>query len=189
MEPATFITGALIVLIVGGGLGYLISIYNTLVLLGQNVEKAWSNIDVLLQQRHDELLNLVETCKGYLKHEREVLEEVTRLRRGFERAATIDEKARTENLLNQAFGRLRLAVEAYPDLKASQNLLQLQGRISALESSTADRREFYNDSVNMYNVQIGSFPDLLLARLFAYRPHEFLEVPAESKKTVKVTLT
>ena len=189
MEPSTFITLALALLIGGGAIVYVISVYNTLVQLSQNIEKTWSNIDVHLQQRHDELLNVVEICKGYMKHERDVLTEVTRLRGGYDRAPTIDEKARTENLLNEALGRLRMAVEAYPDLKASQHLLQLQGRIGALESGIADRRELYNDSVNMYNIQIQSFPDLILARLCAYRPHEFLAVPAESKKDVKLSFT
>lgn len=188
LSPAgVFVVAALALLIGGGAVAYLISIYNTLVQMAQNIQKTWNDIDVLLQQRHDELLNLVEACKGYMKHEREVLTEVTRLRAHYDRVPGSDQKAEVENLLNQSVGLLHLRLEAYPDLKASQNLLQLQGRISALESGIADRRELFNDSVNIYNIQTRSFPDLILARLFAFRPHTYLEVPDEFKRLTPVS--
>lgn len=183
LSPAgVFVVVALALLVGGGAVAYLVSVYNTLVQLAQNIQKAWKDIDVLLQQRHDELLNLVEACKGYMQHEREVLTEVTRLRAHYDRVTGSDQKAEVENLLNQSVALLHLRLEAYPDLKASQNLLQLQGRISALESGIADRRELFNDSVKIYNIQTASFPDLILARLFAFRPHTYLEVPNDVKR-------
>ena len=165
---------------------YGISIYNTLVQVRNNVGKAWKNIDVLLQQRHDELPKLVDACSAYMKHEREVLDQITKLRTGYDQAKTTDEKTRVENELNKQLGKLQVVWEAYPDLKASQNFLQVQGRVSAVESSIADRREFFNDSVNIYNIAIEQFPNLILAVLLSYQRHPFLEVPEELKKDVKM---
>ena len=184
-SAGAFAAVTLALLLGGGGVGYLVSIYNTLVQLRQNVRKAWSDIDVLLQQRHDELPNLVETCRGYMIHERETLTEVTRLRARYDRVPALDDKARTENVLNRLLGGLQATWEAYPDLKANQNFLQIQGRIGGLESAIADRREFYNASVAMYNTQIGRFPDLILAGLCRFRAHEYLEVPAEARQNVR----
>jgi LemA protein len=169
-----------------GVVGYVISIYNSLVQVRNNVDKAWKNIDVLLQQRHEELNKLVDTCKGYLTHEREVLESLTKLRAGYDQATTTDEKVAVENQLNKVIERARLTFEAYPDLKASENFLQLQRRISGVESSIADRREFLNDSVNIYNIQIERFPEVILANAFHYRRKPFLEVPEATKGDNKI---
>ncbi len=186
MEVSVFaVVGGLLVV---GVLGYVVSVYNSLVQVRNNVDKAWKNIDVLLQQRHDELTKLVDACKGYLKHEREVLDSVTKLRAGYDQARTSDEKIHLENQLNKAIERVRLTFEAYPDLKASENFLQLQGRISVVESSIADRREFLNDSVNIYNIQIERFPEVFLANAFQYRRKAFLEVPEAVKGDVKINV-
>jgi len=185
MSTASIIWGAVAVV----GLlfvAYGISIYNTLVQVWNNVGKAWKNIDVLLQQRHDELSKLVDACSAYMKHEREVLDQLTKLRTGYDLAKTTADKVQIENELNKVMGRLGLVWEAYPDLKASQNFLQVQGRVSAVESSIADRREFFNDSVNIYNIAVEQFPNLILALLLNYRRHPFLEVPEELKKDVKM---
>jgi len=165
---------------------YGISIYNTLIQVRNNVGKSWKNIDVLLQQRHDELPKLVDACIAYMKHEREVLDQLTKLRTGYDQAKTTADKVQIENELNKVMGRLGLVWEAYPDLKASQNFLQVQGRVSVVESSIADRREFFNDSVNIYNIAIEQFPNLILAVLLSYQRHPFLEVPEELKKDVKM---
>jgi LemA protein len=167
-------------------LAYGASIYNSLVQVRNNVGKAWQNIDVVLQQRHDELPKLVDACTGYMKHERDVLDQITRLRMRYSQAPTSEEKTRAENQLNQQMGNLRLTLEAYPDLKASQNFLQLQGRVSGLESSIADRRELFNDSANIYNIMIAQFPAVILARLLRYGPHPLLEIPEERKQDVKM---
>ena len=173
-----------VVLAVVGGWG--ISIYNSLVQVKNDIDKAWKNIDVLLMQRHDEIPKLVDAVKGYMQHEKTVLENVTKLRASFQNAADIHEKTRIENEINKDLSKIKISLEAYPDLKASQNFIQLQQRISALESSIADRREFFNDSVNIYNIQIARFPEMLLAKPLGYFKHALLEVPEEKKADVKV---
>jgi LemA protein len=174
----------LVVLVV---LVYTVALYNSLVQVRNNVGKAFANIDVLLMQRHDELALLVEACKGYLKHEVDLLNQLTRLRVGYDEAGSSDEKVQLENRLNREVLKLRHTWEGYPDLKASQNFLQLQQRISTLESSIADRREFFNDTVNTFNIQIERFPALLVAPLLGYRRREFLEVPDEKKRDVELS--
>jgi LemA protein len=165
---------------------YLVALYNSLVEVRNNTGKAWKNIDVLLQQRHDELPKLIDTTKGYLRHEADVLKRITRLRAGYDGTASIDEKTRIENELNRELGRLRVAVEAYPDLKASAVFTQVTGRVSALESAIADRRELFNDSVNIYNTRIEQFPELLVASVLGYRRQAFLEVPADRTGDVRM---
>lgn len=171
--------------VLAGGLGYVISVYNSIVQVKNNVEKAWKNIDVLLMQRHDELPNLVEICKAYMTHERQVLERVVQLRQLYLAARSTDKKVAIENELNRQVQGLGMLVEQYPDLKAHQNFLYLQGRISALEDQISDRREFFNDSVNIYNIQVERFPEVLVARLLGYRTRAFLDVPPKDKAFVK----
>ena len=185
--PIGLIAVAVILLV--GFVGYIISLYNSLIQVKNNIEKAWANIDVLILQRHDELPQLIGTVKGYIKHERELLIKITTLRAGYQEAETIDEKTRIENDLNREMGRLRLTLEQYPDLKASQNFLQLQDRISAIEASIADRRELFNDSVNIYNIHIERFPEAVLAKKFNFRRHAFLSIPEESKQEIDVALS
>ena len=168
---------------------YGVAMFNSLVQVKNNVDKAFNNIDVLLQQRHDELPKLIDTCRGYMKHERDILDRLTTLREHYAQAQTTDDKAHIENELNQQFLALAARWEAYPDLKASANFQQIQDRISALEASIADRREFFNDSVNIYNIQIERFPHLILARLLRYTRKAFLEIPDEKKRDVKIDLT
>jgi len=165
---------------------YGVSIYNSLVQVRNNVDKAFKNIDVLLMQRHDELPKLVDTCRGYMKHEREILDRITSLREHYNQADTTDEKAQIENSINKEYITLAARWEAYPDLKASENFLKIQDRISVLESTIADRREFFNESVNVYNIQIERFPHLILARFLNYVRKTFLEVPEEKKQDVKM---
>jgi len=174
---------AILILIWIGG---VVSIYNGLITVPNNVRKSWKNIDVVLQQRNDELPKLIETCKGYLKHEREILTQITELRTGYAAAGQIPQKVRIENELAQLLKQFRIVAEQYPDLKAVQGFLQIQERVSALESKIADYREAFNDAVNTYNLQIRRFPDLLLAKTMSYETHPFLEVPAEKKQDVKM---
>jgi LemA protein len=163
-----------------------VGLYNSLVQVRHNVDKAFANIDVLLQQRHDELPKLIDTCLAYMNHERGTLNELTALRAGYDRAPSVQEKIRIENEINRDLNQLRTVWEGYPDLKASQGFLQIQGRVSALESSIADRREFFNDSVTIYNIQIAQIPHFLVARLLGYRKHSFLEIPDDLKQDVKM---
>jgi len=159
-------------------------IYKKLVRLAYNIDKAWSNIDVILKQRHDELPKLVEVCNSYMLHERETLESVTKARTAYSTGLNIDDKAQAENQIVGALGKLFAVAEQYPDLKANQEFLALQQRISALESTIADRREFYNDSVNLYNIAIQQIPTLWVAQEIGYTARPLLRVSPSDRKNV-----
>jgi LemA protein len=157
---------------------YLVIIYNNLVSLKHNVGKAWANIDVLLKQRHDELPKLVETCKQYMQYEQETLEKVMQARQSVASAqqqGDIAALGQAEGALRLGLGGLFAVAEAYPDLKADETFQHLQARITGLENTIADRREFYNESVNNNNVRIEQFPDLIIARMFHFKAHGLLE--------------
>lgn len=159
-------------------IGYLILIYNRLVNLKHDTAKAWSNIDVLLKQRHDELPKLVETCKQYMRHERETLEAVMRARSGVSSAREqhdLPALGSAEGQLRQGLFQLFASAEAYPDLKANTAFRTLEARITSLENTIADRREFYNDCVNTNNIRLEEFPDLFVARFFAFERFDLLE--------------
>jgi len=168
---------------------YVIRIYNGLVALRENVRKAWSNIDVLLTQRHDELPKLVETCKRYMAYEQDTLERVMQARSAVFKAQGRGDVAAlgaAEQQLREGLGRLFALAENYPDLKADQGFAHLRSRISQLEESIADRRELYNEAVNLNNIRIQTFPDLLVARLFEFRTSSLLEFSDEQKRDVDV---
>ena len=192
MVAFTLLSTLLIIVVlalVGLGLAvWIVGVYNGLVHLRNNNEKAWSNIDVLLQQRHDELGQLVDAVRGYMKHEKGVLETVTKLRSGYDAAKDSEKKVRIENELNQQFAGLQVSWERYPDLEANQGVMQLMQRISALEAGIADRRELFNDSVNVYNITIERFPDNLAAGVFGYVRRDLLVVSEALKQAVKVDL-
>lgn len=156
---------------------WAIIMYNGLVVLKHNVSQAWSNIDVLLKQRHDELPKLVETAKQYMQYEQETLEKVMRARsavRGAQDRGDLDALGTAEGQLRAGLMDFYAVAEAYPDLKANTSFQHLQQRISGLENMIADRREFYNASVNINNVRIEQFPDVLIAQLFRFRPFKLL---------------
>lgn len=168
---------------------YFIVIYNGLVALKHGVSKAWSNIDVLLKQRHDELPKLVEVCKQHMQFEAATLEKVMAARSGAKTAADkgdVKGVGGAETLLRSALGNITATVEAYPELRANQSLQTLLGRISGLENAIADRREFYNESVNVNNVRIEQFPDVIVARMAGFREAELLEFQAEEIRDVDV---
>ena len=168
---------------------YLVSIYNHLVRLKHNVSKAWSNIDVLLKQRHDEIPKLVETCKQYMQYEQETLERVMQARSQVSDARQNQDMpglGLAEGALRMGLGQLFALAEDYPELRANENFQHLQSRISSLESSIADRREFYNESVNINNIGIDQFPDLIVARLFGFGPRDLLEFEATEIADVDV---
>ena len=156
---------------------YGVMMYNGLVSVKNNVARAWANIDVLLKQRHDELPRLVEVCKGYRDFERDVLVRVTEARGRVAQAREARDIAAlgpAEAALRVGVARIFALAERYPELKANQNFLQLQERITGLENAIADRREFYNDSVNVNNIRIEQFPETLVARLFGFREARLL---------------
>lgn len=168
---------------------YLVMIYNNLVQVKHNVSKAWANIDVLLKQRHDELPKLVETCKQYMKFEQDTLQKVVDARsRVFAARESQDMQALgpAEAGLRASLGNLFALAEQYPDLKTNQTFMQLQARISGLENAIADRREFYNESVNINNVRIEQFPDVFVARFCNMKPAQLLEFDATEKTDVDV---
>lgn len=168
---------------------YVVLIYNNLVSLKHNVSKAWSNIDVLLKQRHDELPKLVETCRQYMKYEQETLEKVMQARSSVASAqqqGDISQLGQAEGALRIGLGNLFALAEAYPELKADETFQHLQARITGLENSIADRREFYNESVNINNVRIEQFPDVIIARMFNFKSFTLLEFSAEETADVNL---
>ena len=169
-----------------GTVGYVLSIYNGLVALRNNIARSWSNIDVLLKQRHDELPKLVSTCEGYMRHERGVFDKLSEARAALASAKSVGERAGAEGMLNRALGAIFAVAEAYPDLKANQSFIQLQNRISDLENQIADRREFYNDTVTTYNTRIQQIPDRFVADMLTCVPAELFQVEAEDRRDVEI---
>ncbi|MBV1790089.1 LemA family protein [Marinobacterium sp. D7] len=166
---------------------YAIFIYNHLVRLKHNVSRAFSNIDVLLKQRHDELPKLVETCKQHMGYEQKTLEAVMRARSAVASASEqgdIKALGQAESQLRLGLGNLFAVAEAYPELTASESFHHLHNRISGLESAIADRREYYNDSVNLYNIRIEQFPDLIIARRMGFAAATLLEFDDAEKADV-----
>ncbi len=185
MGIGTIITLGILILIAVYG----VTIYNALVQIKHNITKAWANIDVLLKQRHDELPKLVETCKQYMKFEQDTLTRVIEARSKVftaREAQNVPALGQAEGGLRAALGSLFALAESYPDLKANQTFQQLQTRISSLENAIADRREFYNESVNVNNVRIEQFPDVIIARLLNFKEAQLLEFTEEEKKDVDV---
>jgi LemA protein len=178
----TLLIGILLVIGLITLIAYAVAAYNMLVRLANNIDKAWSNIDVILKQRHDELPKLVEVCNSYMTHERETLESVTKARNAYSAGLNINDKAQAENQIVGALGKLFAVAEQYPDLKANQEFLAIHQRISALESTIADRREFYNDSVNLYNIAIEQIPTLWVAQQAGYIARPLLTVAPSDRK-------
>lgn len=168
---------------------YAIVAYNNLVNLKHNVSKAWANIDVLLKQRHDEIPKLVEMCKQYMKFEQSTLEKVMQARAqvsSAREARDVSALGRAEGALRAGLGSLFAVAEAYPELKTNEQFLHLQARISNLENAIADRREFYNESVNINNVRIEQFPDNIVAGMFSFKSARLLEFASAEKADVDV---
>ncbi len=174
MATGTIITlGVIAVLLVYG-----IAIYNALVTLKHAVSKHLANIDVLLKQRHDELPKLIETCKQYMKFEQETLEKVIQARSrvaSAQSAGDIKALGTAEGALRSGLGQIFALAEQYPELKADKSFGHLQQRITGLENQISDRREVYNEAVNNNNVRIEQFPDVIIARLFAFKDFDLLE--------------
>lgn len=168
---------------------YVAGIYNELVGLRENIKVSWANIDVLLKQRHDELPKLIETCKRYMQFEQDTLERVMRARASVNQASQSGNVAAVgaaEQQLRLGMTRLFAVAENYPQLKSDETFKQLQGRITALEEAIADRRELYNDQVNLNNIRVKVFPDALIARRFGFLPANLLEFTGEEKGDVDV---
>jgi LemA protein len=181
----------LFLLLAALAIGSTVTIYNGLVRTRNEVKLAWSNIDVLLVQRHDELPKLIEVCKRYMQHERETLERVTQARSQVDAArhtADVASVSAAEGALRSGLANLYAVAERYPELKADGLFRNLAARISALETAIADRREIYNDAANAQNVRIETFPDTVVAGMFGFSPAPLLKFDAAQKADVDVSL-
>lgn len=168
---------------------YLATLYNGLVALKNDIDKSWANIDVLLKQRHDELTKLLDVTKGYADFERETLTKITQARSQYQQAVTVDQKAQADQTMTSALRGFFAIAENYPDLKANANFMQLEQRISALENQIADRREFYNDCVNTFNIRIAQVPDTFVASFMSLTPRAMLKVDEADKADVAMSFS
>ena len=165
---------------------YFVATYNALVVLKTRIEEALSGIDIQLKRRADLVPNLVETVKGYARHEKAVFENVTKARSSLVKAQTPHEKAEANNLLTDALKSLFAVAEAYPQLRASENFQELQRQLEDTEDKIAYSRQFYNSNVLEYNAKVKMFPSNLIAKMFNFKEHEFFEAEAEAKKKPEV---
>ncbi len=172
----TIITLIVVAVVVLGLVGLVVGIYNALVKLRIQCENAWSQIDVQLKRRYDLIPNLVQTVKGYASHERETLENVTKARQQAIDASSVQEQGIAENMLSGALRQLFALSEAYPDLKANQNFMQLQEELVSTENKIGYARQHYNDTVSRYNTKVQSFPSNIFANMFGFQQREFFEV-------------
>lgn len=180
-------TAVIVVLIIAIVLGAVIaSAYNRLVKLRNKVQANWAQIDVVLKRRYDLIPNLVETVKGYSKHESETLENVVRARNAYASASSPEEKMQTSGQLTQALGHLFAVAESYPDLKANTNFMDLQKQLKETEDKIQFARQFYNDSAADYKNRCEMFPSNIIAGLFGFRPMPFFETDEESRKNPEV---
>lgn len=176
-------TGIIILVIVVLLAIWCVSLYNNLVKLRNNRENAFANIDVQLKQRHDLVPQLVATVKGYATHECEVLQRVTEARTAAMGATTINDKINAENALTSALAGLKVSLEAYPDLKANQNFMQLQNEIADLENKLAAVRRFFNSATRELNNAVETFPSNIFAKMFGFKKEPMFEVPQEERAT------
>jgi LemA protein len=165
---------------------YIIVAYNRLVILRNRIQNAWAQIDVQLKRRADLIPNLVETVKGYVKHEKNTLKMVTEARTALQNAKSVGKKAEASNMVTDALKTLFAVAEAYPNLKANENFKLLQEELSGTESKIAYARQFYNDNVLKLNNGIQKFPSSIIAGIFKFKQKEYFEVEASARKKIKV---
>lgn len=182
MSAILWVIGIVVVILILA----VILMYNGLVRIRNQVENSWAQIDVQLKRRFDLIPNLIETVKGYAKHEKTVLENITKARTAFMDAKTVEQKGKAENMLEGTLKSLFAVSENYPQLKANENFLQLQEELSGTESKIAYARQHYNDMVMEYNNKLQSFPTNTLAKMFSFKEKESYPVPEEEKKNIKV---
>jgi LemA protein len=164
----------------------IIGLYNSLIRLRNQVKNSWAQIDVQLKRRNDLIPNLVETVKGYMKHERAVFENVTKARTAFMNASTMEDKAKSSNMLSNTLKSLFAVSENYPQLKANENFMQLQEEISGTENKIAYSRQFYNDIVMTFNTKIELFPNNMFAGMLNFKQEPLFQATEEERKNVKV---
>ncbi len=175
--------GLIIVLVLAGiAVAVFIGIYNALVRLRNQVKNAWAQIDVQLKRRYDLIPNLVETAKGYMKHERETFESITQARSRAMGTEGVGEKAKAESALSGAISKFMLVVENYPDLKANQNFMAVQEELTSTENKIAFSRQAYNDQVLFFNNKIQMFPSNVVAGMFRFETQEFFELEDQAQR-------
>jgi LemA protein len=172
-----------------GSIAYVVMIFNGLIALKNDIAKAWANIDILLKQRHDELSKLLDVCKGYMDYERDTLQKITQARSLYQQAVSVDQKAQADQSMTSALRGFFAVAENYPQLKANDNFTHLQRRITELESQIADRREFYNDSVNTFNIRIQQMPDTFVASFMNLTPRPMFKAEEAEKADVPMTFS
>jgi LemA protein len=176
-----------LLVIIGAVAIMAIGMYNSLITLRNRCDNGWSQIDVQLRRRYDLIPNLVETVKGYAKHEREVFEKVTQARAAAVNAQTVKDQGQAENVLTGALKSLFAVAENYPELKANQNFLMLQEELAGTESKVAYARQFYNDTVMKFNMRQQVFPSNIIANMFGFKPRDYFQIEEEvAKGPVKV---
>ncbi len=178
--------GVIVGIIIGVIILLVIVIYNSLVRLKNQVDNAWAQIDVQLKRRYDLIPNLVETVKGYAKHERELLENITKARAAIMTAKTPKGKAEANNMLSTTLKSLFAVAENYPQLKANENFLQLQEELTGTENKISYARQFYNDMVMQYNTKLQTFPNNILAGMLGFKEKELFEAAEAEKQAPKV---
>ena len=178
----------IISLVIIGLVSWFFTIYNGLIHVKENIKKSWANIDVLLMQRSDEIPKLIKVLKSFAQHEKKMFDNVMVARKSYLGANSITEKADADNQISDALKSVFALSEAYPELRANENFLNLQDRISGLENEISDRRELYNESVNNYNIRIQSLPDVAIANAMGLDQEEMFQVNDLKKKDVDINL-
>jgi len=178
--PALIVVAVIVVLLII----FVIGVYNALIRLRNQVDNSWSQIDVQLKRRHDLIPNLVETAKGYMKHERETFEAITKARSQAMGAKTVSEASKAEGALGETLSRFMLVVENYPDLKANQNFLAVQEELTSTENKISFARQSYNDQVLFFNNKIQMFPSNIVANMFNFGKRDFFELESAAEREV-----
>jgi len=186
MHPGEILWTVVIGFLLVGSVGYFLAIYNSLVEMKNNIGRSWANIDVLLKQRHDELPKLVKVAEAYMQHERAIFDKLSEARGALAEARTVGQRANAENQITRALGSFFAVAENYPDLKANQSFHSLQQRISELENAIADRREFYNDTVTIFNTRIEQIPDLWVAQGMTLQKAELFKIEESERRDVEI---
>ena len=188
-EKMNIVVGFILILLIIGLVSWFFTVYNGLIQVRENIKKSWANIDVLLMQRSDEIPKLIKTVKAFAKDDKKMIDSVMAARERYLGAGTVIEKANANRQITDALRSVFALSESYPDLRSNENFLQFQDRISGLENEIADRREFYNESVNNYNIRIQSLPDVIIANAMGLKLEEMFEVPDSAKNDVDIDLT
>ncbi len=178
-----------LVLIITLAVVYTIVIYNGFIAMKNSIERDWSNIDVMLKQRYDELPKLIKVCEGYMQHEQQTLEAVIKARSAVSNSGSDNQKLAAQNALSETLKSLFMVVERYPDLKADKGFRQLSNRITELEDQIADRRELVNSAVTIYNTRLEQFPDVIIARLFNFTSRQLWKIDTAHRQDVVVNFS